>query len=159
ALQLTKTEQVTVPKVVGKQASKATALLEQDGFKVKTHGVESNLKIGTVVAQDPTAQTQADKGSTVDLAVSNGPGQGLVPDVTNLPRKNAIQALNDAGFRVAEDPQASATVAKGLAVRTSPPANKLVQKGTEVRLFVSTGPPQVQVPNVVGQDKGVATGA
>jgi serine/threonine-protein kinase len=153
------TKQVTVPRVVGKPAAAATAQLQHDGFKVATHGVNSSVKPGTVVSQDPTAQSTVDKGSTVDLAVSNGPGQGLVPDVKNLPRKNAIQALNDAGFKVAEDPQPSLTVAKGLAIKTSPPANKLVQKGTEVRLFVSSGPPQVQVPSVVGEDKNVATGS
>jgi serine/threonine-protein kinase len=147
-----------VPNVVGKTATRATAQLEQDAFKVKTHGVQSDKKPGTVVSQDPSALASADKGSTVNLAVSSGPGQGLVPDVRNLPRKNAIQALNDAGFRVAEDPQPSATVPKGSAIRTSPPANKLILKGTEVRLFVSSGPPQVQVPGVVGQDKSVATG-
>jgi beta-lactam-binding protein with PASTA domain len=152
------TAQATVPRVVGKPVARATTQLERDGFKVKTHGVESSQKPGTVVSQDPPALASVDEGSTVDLGVSNGPGQGLVPDVKNLPRKNAIQALNDAGFKVAEDPQPSATVAKGLAIKTSPPANKLVQKGTEVRLFVSTGPPQVQVPGVVGQDKNVATG-
>jgi len=152
------TTQVTVPRVVGKPVAAATAQLDRDGFKVKTHGVQSSKKPGTVVSQDPTALTSADNGSTVDLGVSSGPGEGLVPDVKNLPRKNAIQALNDAGFKVAEDPQPSLTVAKGLAIRTSPPANKPVLKGTEVRLFVSTGPPQVQVPSVVGQDKAVATG-
>src|SRR3954453_17586387 len=150
--------QVTVPRVVGQPAARATTQLERDGFKVTTHGVQSSIKPGTAVSQDPAALTSADKGATVDLAASNGRGQGLVPDVKNLPRKSAIQALNDAGFKVAEDPQASSTVAKGLAIKTSPPANKLVQKGTEVRLFVSTGPPQVQVPSVVGQDKNVATG-
>jgi serine/threonine-protein kinase len=159
ALQLSKTEQVTVPKVVGKTASLATAQLKQDGFKVKTHGVESTKAPGTVVAQAPAALASADKGSTVDLAVSSGPGKALIPDVTNFPRKNAIQSLNDAGFRVAEDPQPSSTVAKGSAIRTSPGANKLILKGTEVRLFVSSGPPQVQVPGVVGEDKAVATGA
>src|SRR3954447_4612829 len=151
--------QVTVPKVTGQPAAAATAQLERDGFKVTTHGVNSSVKPGTVVSQDPTALTTADKGSTVSLAVSNGPGQGLVPDVKNLPRKNAIQALNDAGFRVAEDPQPSLTVPKGLAIKTSPPANKVIPKGTEVRLFISSGPPQVQVPSVVGEDKAVATGA
>ncbi|HEY0632471.1 MAG TPA: PASTA domain-containing protein, partial [Thermoleophilaceae bacterium] len=160
ALQLTKKEQITVPRVVGKTVSAATVQLEQDGFKVKTHGVQSDKTTpGTVVAQAPSALTSADKGSTVDLGVSSGPGKGLVPDVKNLPRKNAIQALNDAGFRVAEDPQPSATVQKGLAIRTSPPANKLILRGTEVRLFVSTGPPQVQVPGVVGEDRAVATGS
>src|SRR3954467_2280475 len=152
------TEQVTVPRVVGRPVAAATAQLERDGFKVTTHGVNSSVKPGTVVSQDPTALTTADKGSTVSLAVSNGPGQGLVPDVKNLPRKNAIQALNDAGFRVAEDPQPSLTVPKGLAIKTSPPANKLVQKNTEVRLFISSGPPPGPGPSVVGQDKNVATG-
>ncbi len=151
------TKQVTVPRVVGQPVSGATAQLERGGLKVKTHGVQSSAKPGTVVSQDPPARATVDKGSTVDLGVSSGPGQGLVPDVTNLPRKNAIQALNDAGFKVAEDPQSSATVAKGLAIRTSPPANKLILKGSEVRLFVSTGPVQVQVPSVVGQNKAAAS--
>src|SRR4051795_10011268 len=151
--------QVTVPKVVGQPVARATAQLERDGFKVSTHGVHSSLQPGTVVSQDPAALMSADEGSTVSLGVSNGPGDGLVPDVANLPRKNAIQALNDAGFRVAEDPQPSLIVKKGLAIKTSPPANKVIPKGTEVRLFISSGPPQVQVPSVVGQDKAVATGA
>jgi serine/threonine-protein kinase len=156
--QITKTTQVTVPKVVGKSVSRATVLLEQDGFKVKTHGVQSDRKPGTVVSQDPRARADVKKGSAVDLGVSSGPGQGVVPDVSNLPRKDAIQALNGAGFKVVEDPpQPSAAVAKGSAIRTSPPANRVILKGTEVRLFVSSGPPQVQVPNVVGQDRALAS--
>jgi beta-lactam-binding protein with PASTA domain len=152
-------EQVTVPKVVGKSVARATVALEKDGFKVKTHGVQSDRKPGTVVSQDPPARTDVKKGSTVDLGVSSGPGQGVVPDVSNLPRKDAIQALNDAGFKVVEDPpQPSATVAKGSAIRTSPPANKVILKGTDVRLFVSSGPPQVVVPPVVGLNRAVALG-
>src|SRR4051812_24418568 len=90
--------QITVPKVTGQPVTRATAQLEHAGFKVSTHGVQSSVKPGTVISQDPAALMSADKGSTVSLGVSNGPGQGLVPDVKNLPRKNAIQALNDAGF-------------------------------------------------------------
>jgi serine/threonine-protein kinase len=93
----------------------------------------------------------------VDLGVSSGPGQQVVPDVSNLPRKQAIQALNDAGFKVTEDPQPSARIQKGFAIRTSPPANEVIPKGTEVRLFISSGTPQVSVPDVVGLDKAVAS--
>src|SRR3954447_24730375 len=64
ALQLTKTEQVTVPRVVGKPVSRATAQLEQAKFKVKTHGVQSSQKPGTVVSQDPSALPGAPKGPT-----------------------------------------------------------------------------------------------
>jgi beta-lactam-binding protein with PASTA domain/predicted Ser/Thr protein kinase len=152
-------EQVTVPKVVGKPATRATAILERRGFDVKTHGVESSVKPGVVVSQDPGARTEADKGSAVALAVSRGPGQQVVPDVGNLPAKQAVQALNDAGFRVAQDLQPSTSVPKGIAIRTSPKANAVVQKGSEVRLLVSSGAPQVHVPGVVGQDEDVARGA
>jgi beta-lactam-binding protein with PASTA domain len=151
-------EQVKVPKVVGKTASKATVALEKEGFVVTTHGVESGKKPGTVVTQDPEAGAEADDGSTVDLGVSSGPGQQVVPDVTNLPAKQAVQALNDAGFKVTQDPQHSQKVAKGNAIKTSPPANRVIPRGTDVRLFVSSGPPKVTVPNVVGQEKDAAEG-
>jgi serine/threonine-protein kinase len=110
------------------------------------------------VTQDPRAGEEADEGSTVDLGVSSGPGQQLVPDVANLPAKQAVQALNQAGFRVTQDLQPSLTVPKGIAIRTSPKATKLVPRGSEVRLLVSSGPPRVTLPDVVGQDKDVARG-
>jgi serine/threonine-protein kinase len=158
AWQLLTPEQVEVPKVVDKSATRATAILEKDGFEVKTHGVRSGKEPGTVVTQDPRAGEEADEGSTVDLGVSSGPGQQLVPDVRNLPSKQAVQALNQVGFRVTQDLQPSLTVPKGIAIRTSPKENKLVPRGSEVRLLVSSGPPRVTLPDVVGQDKDVARG-
>jgi serine/threonine-protein kinase len=154
--QLLTPTQVNVPKVVGKSASRATVVLERDKFKVKTHGVESSRKPGTVVTQDPAAGTKVDEKSTIDLGVSSGPGQQIVPDVANLPAKQAVQQLNGSGFKVTQDLQPSLTVQKGLAIKTSPPKDRLIPRGSEVRLLVSSGPPQVQVPSVVGQDKDVA---
>jgi beta-lactam-binding protein with PASTA domain len=158
AWQLLTPEQVKVPKVVGKSASRATVVLERDKFKVKTHGVESSKKPGTVVTQDPAPGTEVDRKSTVDLGVSSGPGQQLVPSVENLPAKEALQTLNQAGFVATQDLQPSLKVPKGIAIKTSPPANKLVPKGSDVRLLVSSGPPKVTLPNVVGQDKAAARG-
>jgi serine/threonine-protein kinase len=152
------TTRVVVPKVVGASANRATQLLERKGLKVTTHGVQSSVKPGLVVSQDPAARSEADKGSTVDLAVSSGPGQQVVPSVVNLPAKEAVTTLNDAGFKVTQDPQTSATVPQGIAIKTSPKENAVIPKGSEVRLFVSSGPPKVTVPGVVGQDENVARG-
>jgi serine/threonine-protein kinase len=151
-------KQVAVPRVVGETADHATTLLEKRGFDVKTHGVESDKKPGVVVSQHPSAGTEADDGSEVDLGVSQGPGQQIVPDVSNLSSEEALKELNDAGFDVTQDPAFSSTVAKGNAIKTSPKANSVVPKGTEVRLFVSKGPPQVSVPGVVGVDEDIARG-
>jgi serine/threonine-protein kinase len=152
------TEQKVVPKVVGQRATRATALLEKQGFEVKTHAVESSKKAGLVVTQDPKARSEADAGSTVDLGVSSGPGKALVPSVSNLPANQAQRDINDAGFRVTLDEQPSKTVRKGFAIRTSPREGALIPRGAEVRLIVSSGPPQVTVPSVTGQSEASARG-
>ncbi|MEA2450564.1 MAG: eukaryotic-like serine/threonine-protein kinase [Thermoleophilaceae bacterium] len=148
--------QRTVPTVVGATAKRAKAVLSKAGFRVKTHGVESEETPGRVVAQDPGGGTKVDEHSTVDLAVSSGPGRQLVPSVANLPARQAQRELNAAGFKVTQDVQPSTTVADGLAIRTSPKEGKYAPKGANVRLIVSSGPPPVTVPSVIGQDKNDA---
>jgi serine/threonine-protein kinase len=153
------TEQKVVPKVTGQRATRATATLEKAGFEVKTHSVQSGKKAGLVVTQDPQARTEADVGSTIDLGVSSGPGKALVPSVSNLPAKQAQRDINGAGFRVTLDEQPSKTVKKGISIRTSPKEGALIPRGSEVRLIVSSGPPQVTVPSVVGETEASARSA
>jgi serine/threonine-protein kinase len=47
-------------------------------------------------------------------------------------------------------------VAKGIVIRTSPTDGTPVQKGSRVRLIVSSGPVQVKVPDVTNQDSATA---
>jgi beta-lactam-binding protein with PASTA domain len=143
-------ERVGVPKVVGRQVLQARERLERAGFVVRERRAPSQEEIGVVVDQDPNAGEKADKGSTVSLEVSQGPGEVAVPSVSNLPKARAIKQLNDAGLKVNEDPEHSDTVRKGLAIRTVPKEGEQVQRGTRVRLLVSSGPEQVPVPNLVG---------
>ena len=147
------TEEQRVPNVVNQPEQRAVDQLEKAGFEVNTRRVESDKKVGNVVSQDPAAGRMVEEGATIELAVSSGPGQQLVPSVRNLPADQARQELNDLGFRVTQDPVPSTTVDEGVAVRTSPKEGTLVPKGTRVRLFISSGPPAVAVPNVIGQDK------
>jgi eukaryotic-like serine/threonine-protein kinase len=143
-------EKVDVPRVVGKQVLQARERLERAGFLVRETRAPSKEEIGEVVDQDPDPGEEADKGSTVTLEVSQGPGNVRVPSVANLPRATAIKHLNDAELKVNEDPEHSDTVRKGLAIRTVPREGTEVQRGTRVRLLVSSGPEQVTVPDVVG---------
>jgi serine/threonine-protein kinase len=145
-----------VPTVVGSGARHALVVLRRAGFKVRERGVDSGRRRGSVVAQDPRGGAKADKGSTVTISVSTGPGRVLVPSVVNLPGDQARQQLNDAGFKVTQDPLPTTKVQKGLAVKTSPAEGTFAPKGSQVRLFISSGPPPIQVPNVVGQQKADA---
>jgi serine/threonine-protein kinase len=149
-----KVDKLIVPTVTGQSQKHATETLTQAGFKVQTRPAESDEKKGRVIAQDPAGGDRADKGSTIELVVSSGPGQTLVPSVSGLPQDQAIQELNGQGFeQVTTDPIASDTVPKGFAVKTSPAEGTVVPKGSKIRLFLSSGPPKVQVPDVVGQNK------
>ena len=54
---------------------------------------------------------------------------------------------------------ASTTVPAGRVISQSPTAGTQVTQGSAVTLVVSSGPPQVAVPNVVGLTQAAATSA
>jgi beta-lactam-binding protein with PASTA domain/predicted Ser/Thr protein kinase len=145
-----------VPRVTGKQLVAARALLERAGFKVKTERVRSAQPFDQVLDQDPNPGEQADAGSAVTLVVSRGPGDVFVPPVAGLPQRLAIKTLQDAGLKVTVDQEPSAKVKKDFAIRTLPREATKVTKGTRVRLFLSSGPEQVAVPDVTGLSRDSA---
>jgi len=149
-------DKVEVPRVTGKQLIQARASLERAGFKVKETRVRSRTDLDTVVDQDPNGGTQADKHSTVTLLVSNGPGNVRVPSVEKLPQAQAVRELNKVHLKVNLDEEHSDTVKEGFAIRTVPKEGTLVTRDTRVRLFVSSGPSRVEVPDVVGLAKDSA---
>jgi eukaryotic-like serine/threonine-protein kinase len=87
----------TVPNVVGKSLSDATATLNAAGFKVSPTFVESDQPQNQVVSYSPS---QAAKGSTIALTVSNGPKTIAVPDVRTLDVGTATSTLQNVGFKV-----------------------------------------------------------
>jgi len=149
-------ERVPVPRVVGKQLFEARQTLERAGFAAREVRVRSERPAGEVVDQDPNPGVRAERGSTVTLEVSEGPGEVRIPSVAGLPRGVAIEQLNDAGLKVMVDAIPSNRYREGLAVRTVPAEGTLVERGTRVRLFVSSGPRRVTVPEVVGLTQDAA---
>ena len=149
-------EKEEVPRVIGKQLVEARALMERAGFEVQTERVRSSQPFDQVVDQDPNASEEADRGSTVTLEVSDGPGTVLVPPVADLRQGQAIEELEDAGLEVTVDGEFSDKVKEDFAIRTVPGEGKEVTKGTRVRLLVSSGPEQVAVPDVTGLSRDSA---
>src|SRR3954471_13517123 len=143
-------DKVEVPRVTDKELVQARASLERAGFKVKETRVRSSADLDSVVEQDPNGGAQADKNSTVELEVSNGPGNVCVPSVEKLPQAQAVRDLNKVHLKVNLDEEHSDTVKQGFAIRTVPKEGTLVTRNTRVRLFVSSGPSRVAVPDVVG---------
>ncbi len=146
-------EKVTVPAVTGSPSSDAQLALRKVGLSVETvDRTSDSVPKDTVFGQDPEAGTKVKEGSTVTLFVSSGPGEAQVPDVIGDGRNAARKALQDAGFEVEETEEASDSVRKNRVIRTSPEPNASLERGSKVRVFVSTGPEIAPVPGVVGQD-------
>jgi eukaryotic-like serine/threonine-protein kinase len=144
-------KQVTVPTVVGADQANAEARLRQDGFKTDSTPKTSDRPAGEVIGQDPSGGSRAKKGTTVDLTVSAGPVQVGVPQVTGLTLQSAQGRLRRAGLKSSVREESSDTVPKGRVISATPTEGQKVDKGSEVALVVSTGPQQVDVPDVTGK--------
>jgi beta-lactam-binding protein with PASTA domain/predicted Ser/Thr protein kinase len=154
---LTRPKQVVVPGVVNEQFDQARTLLLNKGFKVSELTERSNHPTGLVFGQSPAGGAKADKGSTVTLTVSTGPGNVAVPGVIGEPLKNAENLIKQAGLKVGTlHQQTSTAIPQGSVLNTSPSAGALVPPGTSVEIFVSSGKPQVKVPDVTGQSESSA---
>jgi eukaryotic-like serine/threonine-protein kinase len=155
---LTRPKQVLVPKVTGEQYTTARATLTQARFQVSKVPVANRRPPGIVVSESPAAGTKADKGSTVTLSVSTGPGDISIPGVQGLSAAAAKRTLTHAGLRVGRVlPRADNQFPAGQATGTSPGVGRDVPHGFTVTLFISSGPPQKQVPSVIGESQTQAT--
>jgi hypothetical protein len=84
----------------------------------------------------------------------------MVPNVVGLTQLAASAAIVGSGLIVGTvSLQSSSTVASGSVIGQSPASGTGVLDGSTVNLTVSSGPPQVAVPNVVGQTQAAAGSA
>jgi serine/threonine-protein kinase len=157
---LTQPAQAVVPPVVGEQFDVAKTQLLNKGFQVHELSTTSNHPSGYVFAENPTGGAKADKGSTVTLTVSTGPGNTSVPAVEGQPLDAARRAIRQAHLEVGQiQQQSSGQVPNGDVISTSPTAGQTVPINTSVEIFVSSGKPLVKVPDVTGQSQDSAKGA
>ena len=153
---------VTVPDVVGQDQASAEAAIAAAGLVVGeiTEQCSDTVPAGSVISQNPAGGASVAPGSSVDLVVSTGPCNAVVPDVVGLTQAAAMTAITAAGLYVGTvTEQCSDTVAAGSVISQNPVAGTAVTEGTTVNLVVSSGPCPVAVPDVVGLDEASAEAA
>jgi serine/threonine-protein kinase len=146
---------VDVPSVVGLGASDAVVAIRDAGLVPKLHFVMSSGTPGRVLRQSPGDTAQVPKGSAIRLDVSRArpvPPKVELPDVVGTSAADARQQLRALGLSVVVTKVASDDEA-GTVVRQSPRAGAEVREHARVTLTVSTGPQQVEVPDVTGLDE------
>jgi subtilase family serine protease len=110
---------------------------------------------GSLAASLSIANSVVGSPQTVALT---GSSSVSVPNVVGLTHAGATGALTGAGLTVGTVSTASsATVPSGSVISENPLAGTGVTSGSAVNLTISTGPPPVSVPNVVGLTQAAAT--
>jgi serine/threonine protein kinase/beta-lactam-binding protein with PASTA domain len=143
----------TVPKIVGLSLADATTLLTQHGLQLGDQNEKYDLTdAGTVIIQDPAAGATAPVGSSVNVTVSKGPKDVLVPDLTGQDKQTAIDTLKQAGLNLGRVGfTSSATQPAGTVVSNDPPGGTQAADGSSVNVLLSNGPPKATMPEVYGQ--------
>ena len=147
-------EQVKIPMVANKDRAEAEKILKEAGFEVTVEETtHDKIARGKAIGTDPAANASVDRGTEIKLLVSSGREITDVPDLTGKTTEEAVQLLKDAKLvlnkEVKED--ASDDVPKGKIITQTPPQGSQVSTGTKVTITVSTGPEDVRVPVVTGQ--------
>jgi eukaryotic-like serine/threonine-protein kinase len=148
---------VLVPPVANLRQEQAIKELEDAGLKVTVDSEFSDrVKKDFAIRTVPSEGKEITKGTRVRLLVSDGPERVAVPAVTGLSRESAEARLRDEGFGVAVTEQES-DEPEGDVISQSPAAGTELTRGETVTITVSTGRPQVDVPDVIGLNERSAS--
>lgn len=146
---------VDVPALLGLTEDAARTQVESLGF-VFVKGadvINPTYAKGQVAMQNPAGKTQLEKGGTITVNLSGGTGQVAIPAIVAGQTTTAAQTFLQGEpykFAVTVAEEASATVPKGIVVRTDPIGGTLVDPGAAITVYVSSGPQPVAMPSVKG---------
>lgn len=148
-----------VPNVADMPYEDAVTQIESAGLTVGDVTREYNPDIAEdlVIRQDPAPGTKLPKGEGVDLVISKGTQTVSVPNVVGKTQSQARTTLGNAGLKVSTKTQASTEEPAGVVLSQDPGAGTEVPINSTVSIVVSSGPPMVTVPNVVGKSEAAAT--
>jgi eukaryotic-like serine/threonine-protein kinase len=149
--QLSANETVSVPFVKGSLRSLAERKIRDRGLVPSTETVPSEqVEKGHVFEQNPSAGTKVAKDTTVQLTVSSGPPEVEVPSVVGKSRDDAVSTLANAGLRASPVVEVPSGRPVGTVTGQFPEPGTTIVKGSRVRINVSSGPAEVDVPEVSG---------
>lgn len=127
-----------VPKVVDLSFRNARIQLENYGFSLGTISYESSRFRNTVLRQSLTPGDTVDRGTAVNLVISDGLGDRVVtvPDIVGLRLSQAQQRIRGAGLRVGEIRYQPSREEPNTVLSFSPDDEELTE-GKELTLLVA----------------------
>ncbi len=155
-LTISKTD-AEVPDVTTMDVEIAKVELRKRGFSnfAVTPDYRDDVDAGTVMSTTPAAFLRSRKTDPLGLVVATDP-HVKVPSVVGQDQASATSALQAVGLDVVVKTASSSTAAVGVVTKSSPGADDTAVRGDTVTLTVSSGPKQVNVPNVFQWDRSDA---
>jgi len=139
---------VTVPSVTGEPLAQAEQALKSAGLTPAPPSYQTSASIpaGLVLSTNPVAYQHWAKNKPVQLVVSSGPP---LPDFVGQ-QVSAAQGAAAAGGYSIDPVTAQSSQPSGTVIKQSPAANTPITHGEVVTVWVSAGPPEVNIPDVSG---------
>ncbi|HEV7204362.1 MAG TPA: Stk1 family PASTA domain-containing Ser/Thr kinase [Jatrophihabitans sp.] len=143
-----------VPNVDGAVPSVALAKLKDAGYTARSQpGPEfsDTVPAGHVIRTDPRGGTRLATGKTVTITVSAGPQLYQIPNVQGSdPEAARAELLGLGPLTVTQQVQKeySDTVKANTVTRTVPAAGQKISHGQAITIYVSLGPPIIDVPKI-----------
>ena len=139
-----------------REAAKEYDLNIREGDQVISEDVEKGL----IVSQDPEAGSTIKTGSTVTVNISNGLGDGSVPDLRGKQQDELPDYLEAAGFTLGTVTTEASEEEEGTVISQDPEPGSTAEKGSAINVVVSDGSlAKAIVPYVVGQSLSDAQAA
>lgn len=123
-----------VPDVGGLTEAEATAMLEDEGFTVRSLEVKSDGTEGLVLVMDPTAGSRAEKGSEIVIHISTA---RLVPEIVGKQQEEATKLLDESGFTNVSYTEQSSDNPKGTVIAVEPEVGTRAKSGDAIRVSIA----------------------
>jgi serine/threonine-protein kinase len=144
------------PTLVGKTRAEAEQILADEGLKLGrvTEDASSTVPKGRIMDQSPDAGEQIRIGGSVDIVISLGPQERVVPNVVGMQVEEAERRLRSQGFKVKKEVDPTSDENEGVVTSTIPAVGSPVAEGATITLFYASG--KVEVPRVIGMSEDEA---
>ena len=149
---------INVPQITGLTQAAAESALKKAGLTPGqvSSAASSTIGVGVVISTNPVAGTPWPQYKPVAITVSAGPP---LPNLVGQMFQDAQAEAQQGGYQLDQQNASNSNQPAGTIVGQSPAAGTPITQGEVVTVQVSTGPPEVAIPNVVGETAADATAA
>jgi eukaryotic-like serine/threonine-protein kinase len=149
---------IAVPQVTGLTQAAAESALKKAGLTPGqvSSAASSTIGLGVVISTNPVAGTAWPQDKPVGLTVSAGPP---LPNLVGQQFQDAQGEAQQGGYQLQEQADSNSNQPAGTITGQQPAAGQPISQGEVVTVQVSTGPPEVTIPDVQGLSVQDATAA